>query len=154
MLVISMKYNLKALPILEDQNGECEPFDLDIDLLATGSTSQSPSFTRKFCDLLDAHKALVLSQAPSPSTSPSTSTSPVEAQVEYSNNNNEHLSVQDFANLVVGLDLTYYPYIGGAAPRTVIPVNASTLPVVFTANESPPDQPIRKYKYSICVCRL
>ncbi|KAI2500949.1 oxidoreductase [Fragilaria crotonensis] len=129
-----MKYKLKALPILEERNGECEPFDLDVDLLATGSTSQSPSFTRKFCDLLDAHKALVLSRSPS--------TSLEEEQDENSTNNDEPLSVQDFGNLVVGLNLTYYPYIGGAAPRTVIPVSASTLPVVFTANESPPDQPI------------
>lgn len=143
MLVISMKYKLKALPILEERNGECEPFDLDVDLLATGSTSQSPSFTRKFCDLLDAHKALVLSRSPSTSLEE-------EQDEETSTNHDEPLSVQDFGNLVVGLNLTYYPYIGGAAPRTVIPVSASTLPVVFTANESPPDQPIRKYER---VCR-
>ena len=133
-----MTYKLKALPILEDVDDECEPFDIciDIDLgidhdgdsVHVASKSPSPSSTRKFCELLDAHKALVLSLSPA---------DPRQEQ------HSSHLSVQDFGNLVVGLNLTYYPYIGGAAPRTVIPVTASSLPVVFTANESPPDQPIR-----------
>mmetsp|Transcript_5489 Transcript_5489/g.9054 ORF Transcript_5489/g.9054 Transcript_5489/m.9054 type:complete len:657 (+) Transcript_5489:103-2073(+) len=73
---------------------------------------------RKCCDLLDAHKAFVLKNVDNP------------------------LDVEGFGELLVSLDLTYYPYIGGAAPRTVIPVKASDKPIVFTANESPPEQPI------------
>ena len=141
----SMQYKLRALPILEtsqlqiqlpadgvDEN-DCDAFDIcidvDVGVDVSGSTGSADSAssprpsTRKFCELLDAHKALVLSRS----------------------HQHQHLTVDDFGNLVVGLQLTYYPYIGGAAPRTVIPITASTLPVVFTANESPPDQPIRTF---------
>ena len=103
-----------ALRLLEDLVGDGEtpePYEIDFT-------------TRNFVDVLDAHKALVL-------TSPGS----------------DIWSVQDFADLLVGLNLTYYPYIGGAAPRTIIPVQnvPSDLPIIFTANESPPDQPIRTY---------
>jgi hypothetical protein len=47
------------------------------------------------------------------------------------------LSVEDFANITVDLKLSAYPYIGGAAPRTIIPVKAGQgKDIVFTANES------------------
>jgi diketogulonate reductase-like aldo/keto reductase len=79
-------------------------------------TDPSP---RTFVDLLDARKAVVIK------------------------NHYRPLSVDDFGQILMDLKLTYYPYIGGAAPRTIIPVKCSPdIPIVFTANESPPDQPI------------
>ena len=68
---------------------------------------------RQFVDLLDQHKALLF-QAPSSQTAP--------------------LSTDDFGQFVTDLELEYYPYIGGAAPRTIIPVKAGK-DIVFTANE-------------------
>lgn len=65
---------------------------------------------RQFVDLMDSHKALLLHSDTDP------------------------LSVDDFGNLLVNLKLEYYPYIGGAAPRTIIPVKAGK-DIVFTANE-------------------
>ena len=74
---------------------------------------------RIFVDLLDSQKALLL-------TSP-----------------DKDLTVEDFGDLVSSLQLEYFPYIGGAAPRTIIPVRSSpALPIIFTANESPPSEPI------------
>lgn len=73
-----------------------------------------PLSSRAFVDLLDAHKALLFPGA---------------------------FDVESFGRFVADLQLTYYPYIGGAAPRTVIPTAAGE-DIVFTANESPPDQPI------------
>ena len=81
------------------------------------SPDGSTSFTiddlqpRKFVDLLDQHKALILQSA---STEPWTT--------------------DDFGDIITNLQLEYYPYIGGAAPRTVIPVKAGG-DIVFTANE-------------------
>lgn len=73
---------------------------------------------REFCHLLDSQKALVLKS-------------------------DNPLSVEDFGSLLVRLNLTHYPYIGGAAPRTIVPVKASpNVPIIFTANESPPHEPI------------
>eukprot|EP00523_Entomoneis_sp_CCMP467_P007507 CAMPEP_0168720208 /NCGR_PEP_ID=MMETSP0724-20121128/1441_1 /TAXON_ID=265536 /ORGANISM="Amphiprora sp., Strain CCMP467" /LENGTH=650 /DNA_ID=CAMNT_0008766797 /DNA_START=157 /DNA_END=2109 /DNA_ORIENTATION=+ len=51
------------------------------------------------------------------------------------------LTVEEFGLLVVGFNLTPYPYVGGAAPRSIIPVSAGE-DIVFTANESPPSEPI------------
>jgi hypothetical protein len=66
---------------------------------------------RQFVDLLDQHKALIFKSAgPEPFTT------------------------DDFGDLVANLQLEYYPYIGGAAPRTIIPVKAGG-DIVFTANE-------------------
>ena len=66
---------------------------------------------RGFADLLDRHKALVFRRAPP-------------------------LSVQDFGSFVVARQLQDYPYVGGAAPRRVIPVEAAPgKDIVFTANE-------------------
>lgn len=78
-----------------------------------------PSLTpRTFTDLLDSHKALLFQ------------------------NQDEPFNVEGFGSFLMSLGLEYYPYIGGAAPRTVIPVKASDQAIIFTANESPPDQPI------------
>jgi hypothetical protein len=68
---------------------------------------------RTFVDLLDQHKALIL-QSTTASTEPWTT--------------------DDFGDLLTNLQLEYYPYIGGAAPRTIIPVKAGR-DIVFTANE-------------------
>jgi hypothetical protein len=65
---------------------------------------------RQFVDLLDQHKALIFHGADST------------------------LSTEDFGQFVVDLKLEDYPYIGGAAPRTIIPVQAGK-DIVFTANE-------------------
>lgn len=74
-------------------------------------TSLAP---RNFVKLLDEHKALLLQGT-----------------------DGSILSVEDFGDLVVGLNLSPYPYIGGAAPRRIIPVKAGRgKDIVFTANES------------------
>ena len=44
------------------------------------------------------------------------------------------LSVEEFGKLLVGFNLESYPYVGGAAPRTIIPVSAGK-DIIFTANE-------------------
>lgn len=52
----------------------------------------------------------------------------------------EHVSVDDFASFMSNLDLESYPYVGGAAPRRIIPVNVpGGEEMVYTANEAPPD---------------
>jgi D-xylose reductase len=73
-----------------------------------------------FVDWMDQHKALLFQSAEQPETL---------------------FTQQDFGQFVVDCKLQHYPYIGGAAPRTVIPLAAGK-DIVFTANESPPDQPI------------
>jgi hypothetical protein len=65
---------------------------------------------RRFVDLLDQHKALLFQS------------------------HDTNLTVEDFGRFVAKLQLTHYPYIGGAAPRTVIPVEAGK-DIIFTANE-------------------
>ena len=53
---------------------------------------------------------------------------------------NESVSVEDFASFMSHLDLEAYPYVGGAAPRRIIPVNVpGGEDMVYTANEAPPD---------------
>lgn len=53
---------------------------------------------------------------------------------------NENVSVEDFASFMSHLDLEAYPYVGGAAPRRIIPVNVpGGEDMVYTANEAPPD---------------
>ena len=47
-------------------------------------------------------------------------------------------TVEEFAKIMEKLNLERYEYLGGAAPRTLIPVNANV--EVYTANEAPPDQ--------------
>ena len=78
-----------------------------------GSSFDVPDATltpRTFVDLLDRHKALVFRRLGEP------------------------LSVEDFGQFVVDRQLTEYPYVGGAAPRRIIPVQAGK-DIVFTANE-------------------
>jgi hypothetical protein len=65
---------------------------------------------RQFVDLLDQHKALIF------------------------HGSDTTLSTEDFGRFVVDLKLESYPYIGGAAPRNIIPVQAGK-DIVFTANE-------------------
>jgi alpha-ketoglutarate-dependent taurine dioxygenase len=72
-----------------------------------------------FVNLLDSHKAVLFRAA----------------------EDTETFSVDDFGDLVSSLKLKSYPYIGGAAPRRDISVRAGKN-IVFTANESPADQPI------------
>jgi D-xylose reductase len=75
--------------------------------------------SRTVVDLLDRHKALLFQNA----------------------NAETPTTVEEFGQFVVDLQLDYYPYIGGAAPRRIIPVQAGQN-IIFTANESPPEQPI------------
>lgn len=89
-----------ATPLLEAPPGGTTAFMID-DLQP-----------RKFVDLLDQHKALILQSAVS----------------------NEPWTTDDFGDIVSNLQLEYYPYIGGAAPRTIIPVKVGG-DIVFTANE-------------------
>ncbi|KAL7542677.1 hypothetical protein ACHAXR_012203 [Thalassiosira sp. AJA248-18] len=76
-----------------------------------GKISQSA-----FVQLLANHKALLLQN----------------------NKGSDPLSIEEFAQFTEGLNLEKYEYVGGAAPRRVIPVKANV--EVFTANEAPPDQ--------------
>ena len=96
---------LSATPLL--LGDKAKSFEVDTD------TTLAP---RQFVKLLDQHKALILSAA----------SATTESTV---------LSTQDFGRLVVGFQLTPYPYVGGAAPRRIIPVDAGQ-DIVFTANES------------------
>lgn len=47
-------------------------------------------------------------------------------------------SVDEYGDFISSFKLENYPYVGGAAPRTVIPCKAGT-DLIFTANEAPPD---------------
>lgn len=47
------------------------------------------------------------------------------------------LTVDEFAQTISNLHLANYPYVGGAAPRRIIPNDSDTM--VYTANEAPPD---------------
>jgi len=69
---------------------------------------------RQFVDLLDHHKVLLFQ----------------------SNEDGKIMTTEGFGEFLVNLQLEHYPYIGGAAPRTIIPVKASPdKDIVFTANE-------------------
>ena len=46
-------------------------------------------------------------------------------------------SPEDFADAFEGLELSKFPYVGGAAPRHMV-----VRDVVYTTNESPPSEPI------------
>jgi hypothetical protein len=70
---------------------------------------------RQFVEMMDRHKALLFHGT--------------------SVGDDEHiLTTEDFGRFVAGLQLERYPYVGGAAPRTIIPVSAGK-DIVFTANE-------------------
>ena len=74
-----------------------------------------------FLDLITKHKALLFR----------------------SSENEPVLSVNDFGRILVSLNLAPYPYVGGAAPRRVIKVDAPGGDnMIYTANEAPPEQPI------------
>ncbi|KAL7580999.1 hypothetical protein ACA910_005810 [Epithemia clementina (nom. ined.)] len=83
-----------------------------------GRTYKPDELTQgEFVDSLDHQKALLIRREDNP------------------------LSVEEFADLLVGFNFEGYPYVGGAAPRTIIPVSAGK-DIIFTANESPPQEPI------------
>jgi len=71
---------------------------------------------REFITLAAKHKALLLQ----------------------SDDGSNPFSVDEFASLTESLQLEKYEYVGGAAPRRLIPVKSNV--EVFTANEAPPDQ--------------
>ena len=73
---------------------------LELDAITTQVPQKHLTTTRNFVRLLDGHKAILVGAAES----------------------GERLSVDDFGLFVQSLGLTPYPYIGGAAPRTNIPV--------------------------------
>lgn len=101
---------IRATPILEGgrsgNNNSSASLPPTITLDSDGFTPQ------KFVELLDTHKALVFQNEDSA----------------------EGFSTEDFGKFVTDRKLAYYPYIGGAAPRTVIPVEAGK-DIIFTANE-------------------
>ena len=102
---------LKVTPLLDPQ---ASPWVVDAD-------NDNDEHPRQFVDWLDQHKVLLL-QKP--------------AAQRPDDHHDTPWTVQDFGRLVVGLQLQEYPYIGGAAPRTVIPVDAAPgKDIVFTANE-------------------
>ena len=58
-----------------------------------------------------------------------------------SDQNNSPLTVNEFAKIISDLNLKHYPYVGGAAPRRIIPVDVPGGDnMIYTANEAPPDQ--------------
>jgi diketogulonate reductase-like aldo/keto reductase/alpha-ketoglutarate-dependent taurine dioxygenase len=73
----------------------------------------------KFVPLLSQHKALLIQN----------------------DDGEKVMNVEDFGSFVTSFDFEKYDYVGGAAPRTVIPVKAGD-DVVFTANEAPRDATI------------
>lgn len=75
---------------------------------------------RQFVDWLDRHKVLFFQRSDD----------------SEDDGESDPLTVEDFGQFVVDLQLQDYPYIGGAAPRTTVPVRAAPgRDVVFTANE-------------------
>jgi hypothetical protein len=78
---------------------------------------------RQFVDLMDRHKALLFHGSAVHSDGGGGGGGISTA-----------LTVEDFGRFIAGLELEPYPYVGGAAPRTIIPVAAGK-DIVFTANE-------------------
>lgn len=97
-----MIMKLLATPLLDDKETTVASIEVDLE-------------PRRFVDLLDRQKAVLLQSTNSTEGCP--------------------LTPDDFGQIVVDLQLTRYPYVGGAAPRTIIPVKASKDDIVFTANE-------------------
>lgn len=102
-----MTKKLTALPLFEtSEDGAGE-----ISLNDGGDGQLKP---KEFVEMLDRHKALIFRRDGSQAA----------------------LSTEDFGDFVMSLQLERYPYVGGAAPRTIIPVKASPDDgIVFTANE-------------------
>jgi D-xylose reductase len=61
--------------------------------------------------------------------------------VRRSSSSEAPLSVDDFGGYLKSLQLAPYPYVGGAAPRRVIPCKAGD-DLMYTANEAPPNATI------------
>ena len=81
--------------------------------------------TRAFVDLLDSSKAILIRKE-------------------------TPMTVNNFGDFVSKqLSLEKYPYIGGAAPRKVILSDSLGDAIVFTANESPPSEPI-PFHHGVC----
>jgi hypothetical protein len=95
-----------ATPLLEPHSGSANTFTID---------NLQP---HQFIDLLDQHKALLFQSSSTTGTG----------------NDTPPFTTDDFGDFVSNLQLEYYPYIGGAAPRTVIPTKAGG-DIIFTANE-------------------
>jgi len=72
---------------------------------------------KKIISLLAEHKALLLRAS----------------------DNEDLFTVNDFGNYIASLRLEKYPYVGGAAPRRIIPCDAGD-DLIYTANEAPPDE--------------
>lgn len=73
----------------------------------------------QFIELLSKHKALLVQ----------------------SKDGEDPLSVNEFGKIIYDLGLQHYPYVGGAAPRRIIPVDVPGGDnMIYTANEAPPDQ--------------
>lgn len=52
--------------------------------------------------------------------------------------NENPMTTNDFGNFIASFHLEKYPYVGGAAPRRIIPCDAGE-DLIYTANEAPPD---------------
>jgi hypothetical protein len=74
-----------------------------------------------FVQLLDQRKAVILQK--------------VVCDEPIDPSSGSYFDTEDFGSILTSLNLEYYPYFGGAAPRVVIPVSADERPIVFTANE-------------------
>jgi hypothetical protein len=130
---------LRAVPILQladnvnindndNDNGRRVDDGTDSSSLLCFEYDTNKIQSKDFVQLLDKYKILIL-----------------QSPVSFSNDGTtaDIMSVDDFGKYVIDLQLQYYPYIGGAAPRTVIPLSeiaTRRLPsnqrdVVFTANE-------------------
>jgi hypothetical protein len=104
-----MKLQLQS--ILHGKRTSTAPDD---DAFPSFSMNRSEMTPTRFVELMNQHKALIISAA--------------------SDEGEEPLTVEDLGSFLVDLQLEHYPYIGGAAPRTVIPVTAGK-DIIFTANE-------------------
>jgi len=105
---------LKATPLLDPAASSFAIDDDDDEQLQ----AHQP---RQFVDWLDQHKVLLLQR---------------DDGDDDGDADDLELTVEDFGRFVVHLQLQEYPYIGGAAPRTIIPVQAAPgKDIVFTANE-------------------
>jgi hypothetical protein len=96
----------------------------------TTTVSLSDLTTSTFVKLLDARKAVVIQKLASTNNE---NTGNIDDDASTSTSST--ITTEEFASILTGLQLEYYPYFGGAAPRTVIPVQADSRPIVFTANE-------------------
>jgi len=142
---------LRVTPILEEPRYKADAAAAAAAAVSgsTGAGGQSDAFVidrnalepKVFVDLMDQYKALLFQRAAPDATAadtPDAAAAAADAAATATAANDaavkEVLSVEDFGHFLVDLQLEYYPYIGGAAPRRIIPVTAGT-DIVFTANE-------------------